>query len=180
MIETRIFDYKGFHSKKAYLKNKLKSIIGKGESEKDILIRRKKLIDYYKLNPHKLKEKGKSESKESFEKKLKGQSGSIVSRRSNKVTSEIRKTGSKYTPGQMSKYAGMASAPLALAPIPGTTTAAGVVIAGGSLLDKTKMAWLKHRHKGIKKADESYQNLKKNIDSEDKIQMHQNLIKQRS
>ena len=171
MIEQRIFDYRGFNDRGSWLKNKIKSLIGKGDSKEEILKRRKQLIEYYKLHPRKLYQKGTSESKESFNKKLDNTTSKVVSRRVNDLDKAIKSTGSTYTPGSATKTAIKYTAPIALVPIPGTTAVPIAAIGAGSIIDKVKMARL-NRYERVKSANSKLKELKKEIELADRDQFN--------
>lgn len=169
MIQDRLFDYKGFRNKSGYYKNKAKRLIGKGLSKTEVLNRRKKLIEYYKKNPKALSQKGKSESKESFNKKLNSVSSRIVARRHNNLNKAIKSTGSKYKKGSYTSSALKYTAPLAVVPVPGTSIAPIAAAGIGTLADKAKMSKLR-KHNAVRDADNQLNKLEKEIKLDDKLQ----------
>ena len=169
-LDNKCFDYKGFNNKHEWMKDKLKSMIGKGTDETEILKRKKQLIEYYKSHPEDLRSKGKSESIESFKNKLKNKkSSSIVTRRSNALTRSIKDTGSKYTPGKYTNLSARVAMPLIAAPLPGTAVVGAGVIGAGSITDKAVMSRLK-KNKKVNLADKRLRKLKKEIKLDDKLQ----------
>lgn len=172
-METRCFDYKGYANKKDFIKNKLKSLSGKGLSSDEVLKNRVALQNYYKNNPNKLIEKGKSESKESFLKKLKynPQSKGVVTRASNELKTSIKDSGSSYKMGSGARLATKVAIPLVVAPIPGTTAASGAVIGAGVLYDKYRINRLSNKSKRVKTSLSNFKKLKSKIKKVDKEQL---------
>lgn len=163
-LTDNTFAYKGYHSKKAYYANKLKRLVGKGDSKQVELTRRKKLIEHNKRNNNQLLTAKLTKSE--LDKKLKSVRSNVVTERHNDLSKSIKATGSKYTPGQYTKKALVVAAPLAFVPIPGTSETA---IATGAAADYLKLRSLR-KNKNVDRSYRSLRKLKKEIALDEKIQ----------
>jgi len=162
------FDYKGFRNKTGFYKNKIKQIVGKGDSDDEVWKRRMQAVKHYEENPYKTINSNKSESKESFESKLDRSKSKVVTRRLNKLDREIKKTGSKFDRNKNSKITAVATAGLLIAPVPGTTSMAVIPYTAEKGYKKFKLKQLSKKSFEVNKANLSVRSMKKDIRKREK------------